>query len=125
MIGPHEGKELELMLAGEKSLAVFHDIVPADGLIPEEIIPEQAFAPYVAAGRVVRIVRDIRNVTSDDINRYVCFVLPGEEWRAEMFLWVREGIRADKFPYDDACDTIIGRLLGYTEDDIQKFTNQF
>jgi hypothetical protein len=39
MIGPHEGKELELMLAGKKHLAAFGDI-----------IPEKKFPPYVENG---------------------------------------------------------------------------
>lgn len=28
-IGPHEGKELELMLAGKKPLAMFSDVFPS------------------------------------------------------------------------------------------------
>lgn len=38
-IGPHEGRELELMLTGK---------------IPEEIIPESAFAPYVNSKKLNR-----------------------------------------------------------------------
>lgn len=60
MIGPHEGKELELMLQGIKRLAMFHDIVPAKGGISEEIIPERAFARYIEQGEIIRFSRDIK-----------------------------------------------------------------
>ncbi len=39
-LGPHEGKELELMLAGEKPLALYFSFYP----IPAE------FEPYLASG---------------------------------------------------------------------------
>ncbi|HNQ91996.1 MAG TPA: hypothetical protein PKI93_03585 [Alphaproteobacteria bacterium] len=54
MIGPHEGKELELMLASKKHLAIFHDIAPKNGTIAEKIIPDRAFAPHVQAGQIIR-----------------------------------------------------------------------
>jgi hypothetical protein len=43
MIGPHEGQELELMLAGKKRLAAFGDIIPENGIINEQIIPEKNY----------------------------------------------------------------------------------
>jgi hypothetical protein len=56
---PHEGRELALMLEGRKYLAAFCDILPLSGKIPEEIIPDQAFAPFVASGRIKRFARTI------------------------------------------------------------------
>ena len=125
MIGPHVGKELDLMLAGEKVFAAFSDVVPESGEIIEEIIPEQAFAPYVAEGKFIRIAKDFVDPGDGMVVRYVCFTVPGEEWRAQTYLWIREQIRSGKMPYDNACDVIIGRLLGYSEEDIQEFINQF
>lgn len=126
MIGPHEGKELELMLAGEKKLAVFHDALPPDGAeIPEEIIPEKAFAPYVAEGAMTRIAEDIRAQKTGDTIRYVCFTLPGEEWRARTFLWMRRQTFSGRRPADKTDDIFTGRLLGYDESDIEKFISQF
>ena len=43
-IRPHEGKELELMLSGEKPLALYFSFYP----IPEE------FEPYLASGQLFR-----------------------------------------------------------------------
>lgn len=121
MIGPHEGKELQLMLSGQKSLAVFHDAIPASGNIPEEVIPETAFAPYVQSKKINRHVADIRSAKDSSIIRYVCFTLPGEDWRAQFFLWLAEGRISGRIPADDACDIIAGRLLNYSESEIQHF----
>jgi hypothetical protein len=124
MIGPHEGKELELMRAGEKKLAMFHDYVPEDGTtIAEEIIPEAAFAPYVKGGEIIRIARDITDKRTGDIVRYVCFTLPNEEWRAEAVLWMRQAMRDHTLPSDDTIDIMTGRLLGYSEGDIVEFVD--
>ena len=86
MIGPHEGKELELMLSGEKHLALFSDILTANG-ISEEIIPENAFAPYVASGKITRSQNDLVIQSSNDIIRIVCFTTPGNLWRANFVFW--------------------------------------
>lgn len=45
----HTGRELELMLAGTKPLAVFFDQYPDEPC--EKIIPENAFRPHVEAGK--------------------------------------------------------------------------
>ena len=45
-VGPHEGKELDLMLAGTKPLALFSDAVEG-----ASSFPEADFVPHVAAGR--------------------------------------------------------------------------
>lgn len=121
MIGPHEGKELELMLAGEKSLAMFHDLVPAGGEIAEGVIPERAFAPHVAAGAIKRFAVDITNAKNGDVIRYVCFTLPGQEWRAEFLLWMNQEFYAGRLNHSPAHDELIGKLLGYGAADIQDF----
>src|SRR5690606_29233921 len=48
-VGPHEDRELELMLAGTKPLAMFGDAVGS-----AQEAPEDAFAPYVADGAIIR-----------------------------------------------------------------------
>ncbi len=124
MIGPHERKELELMLAGNKSLAMFHDVLPTHGEISEEIIPEQAFAPHVTAGTFKRFARDISNVDNNDVIRFVCFTLPGEEWRAEFLLWFKHELFSNHISHNSAHDEIIGKLLGYCGADIAEFISK-
>lgn len=121
MIGPHEGRELELMLSGRKKMAAFSDIAVPGKEIPEEIIPEKAFAHYVQAGTILRYAADIVNVRNGDIIRHVLFTLPGEEWRAQTMLWIKRDIFENRRPFDEAYDIIIGRLLDYTEKEINDF----
>ncbi len=121
MIGPHEGKELELMLKGDKKLAAFGDVLSAGEEISEEIIPEQAFSPYVQSQQIKRFERIFQPADSDNLIKNVCFTLPKEEWRADTYLWLRESVHTNQMPYDNSIDIIIGRLLGYSEEDIQEF----
>lgn len=125
MIGPHQGKELELMLTGEKKLAVFHDSMPDDGAsIPEEIIPDKAFAPHVQCNALKRFEKTIINKKNNDAIKFVCFTLPEEEWRAEFFLWLEEQVFSQELDYNISQDEIIGKLLGYSEIDIKDFVER-
>jgi len=125
MIGPHQGKELELMLAGRKHLAIFCEAIVEGKYIPEEIIPEKAFAPYVAKGALCRFSRDFLSPKLPYPARYVCFTTPRNEWRAEAFLEMHNECISGKRPFDDAHEFFVGRLLGYEDADIQHFINHF
>src|SRR5690606_30318844 len=87
MIGPHQGRELELMLAGQKHLALFYDTLTEPFENNEEIIPEAAFASYVASGAIRRFQKDIPHPKRNTLARYVCFTTPGNEWRAHAFFY--------------------------------------
>ncbi len=124
MIGPHEGKELDLMLSGAKKLAVFHDAIQENQRPPEAIIPEQTFAPYVDNGTFTRIEYLVRDAKNGLDILYVCFTPPDETWRAKAFLWIKEQTFNRKRQQDDADDITIGRLLGYSESDIADYTGK-
>ncbi len=124
MIGPHEGRELDLMLTGKKFLAAFGDIVPPTGQIDEAIIPEQKFSPYVKNGALRRFEKQLFSGRLRQPMLYVCFVIPGHEWRAETFFGLREMVHSGEWPADDATDIIIGRLLGYSQEDIDHFIHK-
>lgn len=121
MIGPHEERELELMLSGKKKLALFHDVLIEGQEIMEEIIPEKAFAPYVQNRKIIRTHADIKNAKNGDIFHFVFFCLPGEEWRAHTVIWLKKQVLEEQKPFNEHDDVIIGRLLGYEEDDIRAF----
>jgi hypothetical protein len=121
MIGPHEGRELELMLAGKKNLAVFHALLNSGDENNQQIIPEDAFAPYVSNGMIVRLSEDVQYSNSSDIIRYVCFTLPAEEWRARFFLWLNREYAQGRIQWNDSYNSLIGGLLGYTSNDIDDF----
>ena len=86
MIGPHEGIELSLMLEGKKPLAAFSDIVPSDGNIPEEIIPEKLFCLPVKEGQINRHHHQF--LTSMGTMKIVCFTIPDEDWRAQSYFFL-------------------------------------
>jgi hypothetical protein len=124
MIGPHEGKELELMLAGKKPLAAFYDELPTDGKISEEIIPEKAFHPYVLNGIIKRLSEDVTLFKDKSIVRVVCFCLPDEEWRARFLLWLKRETYSGRISHDSSHEYIIGGLLGYETADIEDFVKK-
>lgn len=120
MIGPHEGQELELMLAGKKRLAAFSDVIPEDGHISEIIIPEQKFKPYVDTGLIHRYSED-HLLTDGHILRHVCFTVLGEEWRARAYIFIRKKLHSKEVDYTDSIDRLIGFLLDYSKEDIEHF----
>ena len=122
MIGPHQGKELELMLAGKKPFAFFYDVVPASGKISDEIIPENVFAPHVKSGAIKRFVEDIKS--KNDVVRYVCFTLPDEEWRAQFLFWYKKELVSQSLSYGHSHEYIIGNLLGYERKDVEDYLNR-
>lgn len=121
MIGPHQGKELELMLSGKKHLALFYDVFTDGKENNEDIIPEEAFKPYVDSGTIIRQSHDLRAAKDGTIITYVCFTLPGHEWRADALFWITQETIGNGRPYDDAYETMTGRLLDYDEEDIRDF----
>lgn len=114
-IGPHELRELELMLAGKKPLAMFYD-----GLAARWIIPEAEFEPYVQAGRIVKHVIITPDCGGMD-SICVYYALPGEEWRIDALEAINHATRSGARPATDQDDIETGRLLGYSEDEIAAF----
>src|SRR5580698_6644449 len=87
----HTNRELEFMLTRGKPLAHFSDAYPPD---PDEaIVPEQAFAPYVANGtfekRVfVELLDEPPPATAPHIRGtlHVLFAPPRHAWRIDAFI---------------------------------------
>ncbi|MBT3305042.1 MAG: hypothetical protein HN377_01015 [Alphaproteobacteria bacterium] len=115
--GPHEGRELELMLTGEKPLALFYDTIPECG-----VIPEQAFAPYVKSGKVVSSERIFQSPQESVPSVRVVFYARLEEaWRMDDALKIMEKALFQHGRPNDDDDAQLGRLLGYSEEDIRQF----
>ena len=115
-IGPHEGRELDLMLAGDKPLAMFSDIVSSGFEWPDE-----QFDPYVTSGALVK--KEFRTNTPDGRYevRHLYFALPEEAWRIEEAHELNcLHFEAWNIEAQNAC-VKLGRLLGYEERDIQAF----
>lgn len=112
-IGPHEGRELELLLCGEKPVARF----TLDGLDPEY---EAQFDAAIERGEILgfKFPSD-RDVTLDRC--YYC--LPGETWRVKLMELVHEltiNGKLDAFSSEEL-HRMDGALLGYSRTDIDAF----
>jgi len=114
-VGPHNDKELELMLSGEKPLAMFSDL-PG----PDTVLPTAAFAPHVASGTIVMATFN-ELLPNDRTLRHEFYARPGEEWR------IKPAFKLSQTKYSVWCKAAandcreIGRLLGYSEADIEIF----
>lgn len=114
-VGPHDDRELELMLAGKKPLAMFYEAVT---LPISDFYPEEDFLPHVAAGRLIRRDEIYQNLNHPIAALYVYYALPGEEWRIdEMHALQLKSHAGGPWTKDDERRT--GFLLGYSEDEIQ------
>lgn len=102
------------MLAGAKPLAMFRD-----GVGYTHHFPEAEFAPHVARGAIIRR-EEIHRGAGPVATLCVYFALPGEEWRIEAADAIDrgEGRGARSIEEDEIA---MGRLLGYTEDEIAAY----
>jgi hypothetical protein len=105
-IGPHEGRELELMRVGQKPLSMFVDEPGA------KLFPETEFDSLVATGALTK------RVQQENGGRRVLYALSGEEWRIEAMLLV-----LSMYPpsWNPDLERVIGALLGYTRRDVEAF----
>jgi len=118
LIGPHENRELSLMLEGKKRLAWFGDLDPID-----------AFAPHVEEGTICRYewhdyTRNFYEQFKENIrggaviDTAVIYYLPGEEELVEDFM---ETVASQHVSSDYAWERKMGELLGYPTPAIDAF----
>lgn len=112
----HTNRELPMMLAGTKPLAVFaHERV--DGFEKSDALANQDFAPHVADGTLSEHVRTfqipLRSGAKLDID-YWFYTLRGEEWRIEAYSLLLELLH-HRGPWCSQLEWLQGKLLGYTD----------
>jgi hypothetical protein len=111
----HTNRELELMVAGEKPLAMFY--AETSELPDERLIPECRFAFLVSSGQFIRGETEVPGGFHEGLRRhlrikYVFFARKGEEWRIpamEVLLHARV-----KGGWNETCERMESSLLGYT-----------
>jgi hypothetical protein len=123
-IGPHEDRELELMLAGRKPLAMFTEVVS----IESDVFPEADFEPYVRSGRIIK--REVFEQMDGPptgpkqvVLRRVLYALPEEKWRIDAILLACR-VEASLQRWDEGVERIIGLLLGYEDHQIDAFVKR-
>ena len=120
-IGPHEGCELVMMLAGDKPLAMFSDVVP-----PSFDWGEDKFQPYVDQGRLLKYEETLEHTRlSNHLHRYVYFALPSERWRIERLSALNQSLCTGKRKTNREIETEIGQLLGYSAREIDVYVERF
>ena len=116
----HTNRELEMMLAGKKPLAWFYE---EKTLLPnEDFIPEDAFGVYVKQKRFVRSEMYLPGGYSQQLNINVCikhvaFALADEAWRISALFLLLEQQHKTKDYNSETLERMLGRLLGYTEEE--------
>jgi hypothetical protein len=113
----HTNRELPMMLAGTKPLAVFtHERV--DGFEKSDALASQDFAPHVTDGTLSEHLRTfqipLRSGATLDID-YWFYTLRGEEWRVEAYLLLLELMH--RGPWCPQLEWLEGTLLGYTDEE--------
>lgn len=112
---PHTNRELAMMLAGTKPMAVFaHEKV--DGFEKSDAMADQDFAPHVADGTVSEHVKT-RTISPPsgavvDID-YWFYTLRGEEWRVEAYWLLVDFLH--RRGWCPQFEWLEGKLLGYTD----------
>ena len=122
-LGPHEGRELELMLTGKKPLSLFS----FEEGIEREIFPEHQFDLYVAEGVFVKNVRVDCYVSADgeEVNmRSVLYATASESWRIPAMRMVQDIYHSQGLGWRLDLERVIGALLGYDRNDVELFVER-
>jgi hypothetical protein len=115
----HGGRELELMLAGRKPLALFYD--DAGEPAGEAAIPEGRFDPYVARGDFVK-GEAMLELPDPELGaparvRYVLYALSDERWRIPAMVLALDLLGRTPGLADEGLERMICALLGYTPEE--------
>jgi hypothetical protein len=119
-VGPHEGRELELMRARAKPLAMFVESIPQEF----ESHSEEEFDSLVAHGMLVKSISVSAFKDADGKERQirrVLYALPEEAWRIPATELVQKLYDSLLPGWRPDLERVIGLLLGYTEQDIEDF----
>lgn len=109
----HTNRELALMLARKKPLAVFVGVYFTT-LEFEQIPEEGVFHPYVASGRFVkREYIEIVGREGASKTRRILYARPSESWRIDSYILLMQTAR--KVGWNEGFERIEGALLGYEE----------
>jgi hypothetical protein len=119
-VGPHDGRELELMLEGKKPLSMFS----ADDAVEYEDYPDKRFDALTSEGRFVKEVRigKLVLVNGEEMRtRRILYATASEAWRIPAMLMIQDiyatltpGRRPD-------LERAIGWLLGYDRSDVELY----
>jgi len=118
-VGPHEEKELDLMLSGDKPLTMFSDTIPSS-----MELPEAEFQPYVENGFLVKKETITKVPNYKDITlRHIYYAPKDEAWRIDAMIEINNTVFSGTRPITDEEEKETGYLLGYTPEQVSIYLN--
>ena len=120
-LGPHEGRELELMLEGKKHLSFFF----LETGIERSVFPEDEFDQHVANGFLVKdecieefISRETGKMTSA---RNILYATTREAWRIPAMRMIQDIYHSLGPGWRPDLERVKGSLLGYDRNEVEQF----
>lgn len=110
----HNGRELEMMLAGEKPLAVFLQEPP---LQKADALGSQNLAPHVESGVLHESTRtySFRSDNGEDVEiRYWLYATVNEDWRIPAYYLLLDMLH-NWGTWSSQLECLQGTLLGYSD----------
>ncbi|EMN2537802.1 hemin receptor [Acinetobacter baumannii] len=106
-LGPHEGQELELLLSGHKSIALFYDLLPTE------------FVKHLEQGSLSMLSKDIETSLSLPFSIMLIYKDASLADLNELMLCIENSLKATQLEERLELDRRIGQLLGYSVQDIE------
>lgn len=123
-LGPHEGRELELMLAGKKHLSRFY----FEAGIEREIFPESQFDLHVANGVLVKdeLIEELISPETNEPTsaRNILYATATEAWRIPAMRMVEDIYQRMEPGWRPDLERMKGALLGYDRQDVEMFVER-
>jgi len=104
-LGPHEGRELELLLSGEKPIAYFYEILPIE------------FLKYLEQGTLFMLSKDIQ--TSLPFSIMLIYKDSSLADLNELMICIETLFTETDFEKCIELERRVGQLLGYSAQDIE------
>lgn len=123
----HDGKELDLMLSGQKPLSLFYD--NPDNSLKRSVSAEEIFDRYVDSGVFTKgeltLSGSIDPRTGRDAKiRFIIYAAKGDEWRIPAMILVLQTMQCTTIKPDEGLNRLIGSLLGYTDDQNNEYISK-
>lgn len=106
-LGPHEGKELELLLSGKKPIAYFHELLPIE------------FIKHLEQGSLSMLIKDIETSLPVPFSIMLIYKDASLADLDELVLCIEKSLKETQLEDRLALDRRIGQLLGYSAQDIE------
>lgn len=106
-LGPHEGQELELLLSGEKPIALFYDLLPVE------------FLKHLEQGTLSMLSKDIQTSLPLPFSIMLIYKASSLENLNELMICIETLFTETNFEKCIELERRIGQLLGYSAQDIE------